>query len=130
MRNWVIWDGDCGFCAWSIDRLMARDRDHRLTPVTQQNCPNPPLTPELAAQAKTGVLLVDEQGRSWHGADAFLRARLMTKGGWWAAPLLWPPIIWLGRLVYGVVARNRSRISQRFFGGHECGMNYRQPPKI
>jgi predicted DCC family thiol-disulfide oxidoreductase YuxK len=33
-NEWVVlYDGDCGFCRWSLSRLLALDRSRRLRPV-------------------------------------------------------------------------------------------------
>lgn len=122
--NWVIWDGDCGLCAWSIDRLMNLDKRGALTPVTAENCPTPPMTAELQEAAKHGVIFVPASGSVAIGADAVFAALRLTRGRWLSF-LGWPPFIWLGRPVYGLIARNRGRISARFFGGKPCGIAHR-----
>ena len=33
----MLYDADCGFCKWSLDKLLAWDRAHRLTPVAIQS---------------------------------------------------------------------------------------------
>ena len=32
----VLYDGDCGFCRWSLDKILAWDRRQRLRPVAIQ----------------------------------------------------------------------------------------------
>lgn len=130
-RTWLIWDGDCGFCAWTLDWLMARKGSDRVTPVAQQLCPNPPLTPELAARAQSGLLLIEPGKPIKFGADAALQSLAWTQGFWavFAKCFLLPPFIFLARGAYAVIARNRGRISKRFFGGQACGINYRKPPQ-
>jgi predicted DCC family thiol-disulfide oxidoreductase YuxK len=36
-RATVLYDADCGFCKWSLDKLLAWDRAHRLTSVAIQS---------------------------------------------------------------------------------------------
>jgi predicted DCC family thiol-disulfide oxidoreductase YuxK len=33
----VLYDSDCGFCKWSLDKILAWDRDDRLRPVAIQS---------------------------------------------------------------------------------------------
>src|SRR3954470_18597038 len=33
----VLYDRDCGFCKWSLDKILAWDRRHRLRPVAIQS---------------------------------------------------------------------------------------------
>jgi predicted DCC family thiol-disulfide oxidoreductase YuxK len=33
----VLYDSDCGFCKWSLDKVLAWDRDDRLRPVAIQS---------------------------------------------------------------------------------------------
>jgi predicted DCC family thiol-disulfide oxidoreductase YuxK len=33
----VLYDRDCGFCKWALDKLLAWDRRHRLRPVAIQS---------------------------------------------------------------------------------------------
>ena len=33
----VLYDEDCGFCKWSLDKILAWDRAHRLRPVPIQS---------------------------------------------------------------------------------------------
>jgi predicted DCC family thiol-disulfide oxidoreductase YuxK len=56
--RWVVlYDSDCGFCRWSLGRLLALDRRHALRPV------------ELGSQ-EADTLLADmppgERAASWH----------------------------------------------------------------
>jgi predicted DCC family thiol-disulfide oxidoreductase YuxK len=36
-RLTVLYDRDCGFCKWSLDKILAWDRRHRLRPVAIQS---------------------------------------------------------------------------------------------
>ncbi len=33
----VLYDGDCGFCKWALDKILAWDRNRRLRPVAIQS---------------------------------------------------------------------------------------------
>jgi predicted DCC family thiol-disulfide oxidoreductase YuxK len=53
----VLYDADCGFCRWSLDKLLAWDRAHRLTPVAIQS-------PE--GQAMLAAVPEERRLDSWH----------------------------------------------------------------
>ena len=36
-RATLIYDGDCGFCRWSTDRILRQDRRGRIRPITLQD---------------------------------------------------------------------------------------------
>lgn len=36
-RLTILYDRDCGFCKWSLDKILAWDRHRRLTPVAIQS---------------------------------------------------------------------------------------------
>jgi predicted DCC family thiol-disulfide oxidoreductase YuxK len=36
-RDVVLYDGECGFCKWSLDKILAWDRARRLRPVPIQS---------------------------------------------------------------------------------------------
>jgi predicted DCC family thiol-disulfide oxidoreductase YuxK len=53
----VLYDSDCGFCKWALDKILAWDRRHRLRPVAIQS--------EEGGRLLAGI----EPGRrldSWH----------------------------------------------------------------
>ena len=108
----VLYDEDCGFCKWSLNRLLAWDRHRRLRP--------------LAIQSEEGQELlrdVPEAERldSWH---LVLPGGEVHSAGAAAAPLmdvlpLGRPFAWLFRRFpkttergYRWVAGNRNRIAR------------------
>jgi predicted DCC family thiol-disulfide oxidoreductase YuxK len=108
----VLFDEDCGFCRWSLDKILAWDRRGRLRPVAIQS-------------EEGGRLLaaVPERERldSWHLVDP---CGVVRSGGAGAAPLasLLPggrPLAWLFGTFPGVtdrvyrwVAGNRDRLAR------------------
>jgi predicted DCC family thiol-disulfide oxidoreductase YuxK len=56
----VLYDADCGFCKWSLDKILAWDRRHRLRPVPIQSEEGD----RLLAGVDTGKRL-----DSWHLVD-------------------------------------------------------------
>jgi predicted DCC family thiol-disulfide oxidoreductase YuxK len=73
---WILFDRDCGFCRWSLQRLLAWDRRGALKPLALQD-----------AQAASLLASVAEQARmqSWHLVTADGR---VYSAGAAAAPLL------------------------------------------
>ena len=78
----MLYDADCGFCKWSLDKLLAWDRRRRLRPVAIQS----PQGEQLLAG-----MTEDERLASWHlvlpsgevrsgGAAAEPLARLLPGG--------------------------------------------------
>ncbi len=105
----VLYDGDCGFCMWTLNKILAWDRAHRLKSV--------------AIQSEEGELLlagVDPEQRldSWHlvtedgmlysaGAAAAPLALLLPGGRPLAA--LFAAFPRLTDSAYRYVARHRDR---------------------
>jgi predicted DCC family thiol-disulfide oxidoreductase YuxK len=72
----VLYDADCGFCKWSLDKLLAWDRRRRLRPVAIQSA---------EGQALLAAIPEDERLASWHLA---LPTGEIRSGGAAAAPLV------------------------------------------
>lgn len=78
----LLYDADCSFCRWSLDRILAWDRNRRLRPL--------PLQTEEAARLSGGMdehtrmaswHLVSPEGRVWSGGAAVAPlARLLPFG--------------------------------------------------
>lgn len=110
----VIYDGECGFCQRSLNRLRALDLRHRFTYIDFHHSEVIKTRfPELAgADFENAMLTVDPQGRSYRGFFAFRRLI-------WASPVLWlaipvfyfPGASIVGPRVYAWIAANRSRLS-------------------
>lgn len=110
-RTTVLYDADCGFCRWSLAKLLARDAERRLRPLSLQD-------PE--ADRLLGPMEHGRKMRSWHlvtpdgtlrsgGAAVIAVLRLLPGGRFVAAPLAaFAP---LTDLAYRLVAENRFRLS-------------------
>jgi predicted DCC family thiol-disulfide oxidoreductase YuxK len=75
--EWIVfYDSDCGFCRWSLGRVLRADRHRRLRPVQLQS----PEADRLLAD-----LTPEERMRSWHlvGPD----------GRRWSAGYAAPPLL-------------------------------------
>jgi predicted DCC family thiol-disulfide oxidoreductase YuxK len=121
-RHLVLYDEDCGFCRWSLDRLLRWDRRGSLRAA--------PIQSEEGARLLTDL---DERDRlaSWHlitpdgwrysgGAAAGPMARLMPAGA---------PVAFLAETfprstdrLYRWVARNRATLG-RWLGEQACAVD-------
>ena len=75
-KTTVLYDEDCGFCKWSLDKILAWDRSHKLRPV-----------PIQSEEGQRLLASVPEEKRldSWHLVDPSGEVR---SAGAAAAPLL------------------------------------------
>jgi predicted DCC family thiol-disulfide oxidoreductase YuxK len=89
--EWILlYDPDCGFCRWSLGRVLAADRGRRLRPVPLGS----PLADELLAD-----LTEEERMASWH--------LVAPDGRRWSAGYAAPPLLRLlpaGRAPAAVLA--------------------------
>lgn len=118
----LLYDADCGFCRWTAERIMRRDRKKALRAV-----------PIQSAEGKELLGDMDEERRmaTWHlvGEDGVVRS-----GGAAVAPLsrLLPgtkPVAILADLfprntdrLYRLVANNRERLG-RMLGQKACAVD-------
>lgn len=112
----VIYDGDCGFCTRTVNRLRAwlpvpvdaiawQFADLERHGVTE-------------AQCRRAVQWLAPDGRRATGHAAFARWLIAAERGWrpvgWL--LLTPPVSWLAAVGYRLIAANRHRIPSRSGG--------------
>lgn len=109
----LIYDGDCAVCS----RVAGWAGDHLRPGISIVPSATVPDT-ELARlglcreDVDTAVYWVDGNGRTWRGNLAAARL-LQSVGGAWAVLghlLAVPPLRWIGRGVYPVLARVRHRL--------------------
>jgi predicted DCC family thiol-disulfide oxidoreductase YuxK len=120
----VLYDEDCGFCRWALDRLLAWDRRRRLR--------------SIPIQADEGQALLGAAGLptsahldSWHVA---LPSGAVRSAGAAAPPVLEQlpgggPLAALARraprltdCAYRAVARNRTRLARLLRTGEACSV--------
>jgi len=110
----VLYDGGCGFCGWSVRRILGSDRAGRFrfaplgTPIATELLTDRGLDPDPGS-----VVLIDGD-RVRHRSEAVLGiARRL--GGWWHLLRLGAllPLGWRDA-AYGWVARYRGRLSRLF----------------
>ena len=105
----VLYDEDCGFCKWSLNKILAWDRSRRLRPVPIQSEEGERLLADVAPETRLDSWhLVDADGRlDSAGAAVPPLARLLPWGGPLAAVFAaFPAATDRG---YRYVARHRDR---------------------
>lgn len=120
-RHLVLWDGDCGVCGRAIQWLEARDRRRRFDTMPYQQCPSPPMTPELRDACSRALHVISVEGEVLRaGAACLFVLRVL---GWRNAArvLSLPPLLVATELGYRLVAANRRHIS-RLFGWDACAL--------
>jgi predicted DCC family thiol-disulfide oxidoreductase YuxK len=81
-RAVILFDNDCGFCRWSLSRLLAWDRHGRLRPVALQSEQADDLLMGMDRERKMASWhLVAPNGRTYSGGEAVPQlARLLPAG--------------------------------------------------
>jgi predicted DCC family thiol-disulfide oxidoreductase YuxK len=110
--HWVLWDGACDFCAWSIAQLRRRDRQGQFHIVPFQGAP-PELLQRVSPNAlRRGVHVITADGRVLRGGRAVLFIGEQLGYGWLTRPLSLPPMVWAVEGVYWIIARLRGKLSR------------------
>jgi predicted DCC family thiol-disulfide oxidoreductase YuxK len=118
----LLYDSDCGFCRWSVDKVLAWDRGGRLRSMELQ---------DPGADSLLGGMDEDVKMASWHlvtpegrvysaGAAAPPLLRLLPGGKPLAALLSAFPGV--TERAYRAVARNRDRFG-RLVGQSACAVD-------
>ena len=121
-RHAVLYDEGCGFCRWSLDRLLRWDRGGRLRAVPIQSEEGDRLLADLSEEERLASWhLVTPDGRRYSGGAATgPMARLLPAGA---------PVAHLAETfprttdrVYRWVARNRDSLGRRL-GEQACSVD-------
>jgi predicted DCC family thiol-disulfide oxidoreductase YuxK len=113
----VLYDPDCGFCRWSLARLLALDRSERLRPVALGTREADSMLADLTPQERAASWhLVAPDGRRWSaGAAAVPLLRLLPHAAPAAGALAAAP--GLTERAYRWVADHRSWFSRAIPSG-------------
>jgi predicted DCC family thiol-disulfide oxidoreductase YuxK len=113
-RHLLLWDGTCGFCRRIIDWVARHDTRGRFAPLPYQDASESVVGPDVRRASAEALHVITTAGRVLRAG----RASLFVLGeiGWprTARVLARPPFVWAVELGYGLVARNRGRISRWF----------------
>jgi predicted DCC family thiol-disulfide oxidoreductase YuxK len=114
-RDWVLWDGECGFCRRSIAWFQARDHGERFIFVAYQQAPMPPLTPTLYAACAHSVHVIKATGEVLKEGAAVLY--ILEACGYPGLARLGqlPGVFTIVQWTYRLVARNRTFFSRFLF---------------
>ena len=118
----LLYDSDCGFCRWSVDKILAWDRRGTLRPLPLQDPEAESLLPGMdEAERKASWHLVISDGHVYSAADAAAPLLRLLPGGRAPATLLgaFPR---LTDRAYRIVARNRDRFG-RLVGQTACSVD-------
>ncbi len=106
----LIFDGDCGFCTTTANYIVKRSK----TPIVAHAWQMVDVTEYgiLQQQAQKRVYVIDE-GHAFGGHEAFAQLLRLQKN-WLLTAIAWvmvvPPICWLSRIAYALVARYRHKL--------------------
>ena len=118
----LLYDADCGFCRWSLDKILARDRHRRLRPVPLQSAEADTLLPGMDHEKKMASWhLVTPDGTIYSAGDAVAPMMKLIPGG---KPIAAAAIAAPGptRAAYRLVARNRTKLG-RLLGTQKCAVD-------
>jgi predicted DCC family thiol-disulfide oxidoreductase YuxK len=111
-RDWIVWDGACGFCRRAVAWALARDRDGRFLAIPYQDLPPPLLTPGREAACREAVHVRRATGEWLRAGRACLFVLEHVGHPWLARIARMPPFVWAVELGYRIVARNRPFFSR------------------
>lgn len=114
----VLWDGECNFCRRVSYWVQRANRDRSLQTCPYQECPWPPMTPELASACEKAVHVLTADGRTLRAGRAALFILKRCGFGFIARLLRLPPFIWGVEIAYRIVAGHRDFFA-RFLFIHE-----------
>lgn len=110
----VLYDGQCEICQASISWLKTLDRKHRTTAVSIDPATLSSLDPRLKLDECLRQLhVITPDGEILVGWDAVASLAQLSPWTWLIGTLgKWFPFRNVGRLLYGIVARNRYSLSK------------------
>lgn len=117
----LLYDADCGFCRWSVDKVLAWDRKNRLRPVALQDPEAERLLPGIDAETKMASWhLVTAEGRVFSGGAVAPPLLRLLPGG---RPLAAIAAAFPGptERAYRWVSRNRDRFGR--LAGTRCDVD-------
>jgi predicted DCC family thiol-disulfide oxidoreductase YuxK len=121
-RHVVLYDEECGFCRWSLDRLLRWDRHGRLRATPIQSDEGDRLLTDLSEEDRLASwhLVAPDGRRSSGGAAAAPMARLLPAGA--PLALLTETFPRTTDRLYRWVARNRDALGRRL-GEQACSVD-------
>jgi predicted DCC family thiol-disulfide oxidoreductase YuxK len=121
-RASLLYDEDCGFCRWSVERILRWDRRGQLRAVPLQSPEADALLLGMDRRRRMASWhLVEPDGRVTSAGAAGARLLELLPGG---APIAAVARAFPGatEAAYGLVARNRDRLG-RWLGERACAVD-------
>jgi predicted DCC family thiol-disulfide oxidoreductase YuxK len=113
----ILYDRDCGFCRWSLAKILAWDRRRRLRPLALQEPEAKRLLPTMTEEERMASWhLVTPAGERRSGGYAFPALLRRLPGGWPLAALA-ERLPRTSELGYRWVARRRGSLGRLITGG-------------
>jgi len=118
-RIQVVYDGHCGICRASMDRVEQMYGPH-VQRVDFRIVPAQEIHPSLSEERCQAQMFVVIDGQAYGGAEALARLLRLHRVYRFVAWLYFvPPFGWLAERVYRLIARNRFRLSKWFGRGEQ-----------
>ena len=120
----IVYDGECRFCLWSVQRIRKLDRPGLFEYVPRQARGVAERFPALAgSDFNTGLRLIQDGGQVHVGADAVYEIyRRLSPYRFFAWVYRLPVLRQLFRAAYALVARNRHRFGKVRCVSEACGL--------
>jgi len=118
----LLYDSDCGFCRWSLDKILARDRDGRIRPVPLQSPEADVLLKGMDHDRKMASWhLVKPDGTVYSAGAAVAPLMRLLPGAKSAAAIAgaMPPVT---GIAYRLISRNRTRLG-KLIGSQACAVD-------
>lgn len=116
-RPVVLYDRDCGFCRWSLSKLLAWDRRGRLRPVALQDAEADRLLAGMGEEERMGSWHLAEPGGEVRSAGAAFEPLLRELPGGRPLAAIAARAPRLTERAYRFVSGNRTPIGRRLTGG-------------
>jgi predicted DCC family thiol-disulfide oxidoreductase YuxK len=113
----VLYDADCGFCRWAVDKVLAWDRAGKLRPEALQGPQADRLLRGLSEEAKMASWHLVIDGNVYSGGAVAAPLLRLLPGGRPLAPVA-AAFPGLSDRAYRLVARNRDRFGR--LAGARC----------
>ena len=119
-RPTVIYDGTCHFCVDRINNMRKLDSEGALEFLPRNDKQAEERFPHIKdMNFERGMLLIKPDMETFNGADAvFEIASYLPAFRNWVFLYKIPPIKWIARLGYAVIAANRKRLGKICPKGH------------
>jgi predicted DCC family thiol-disulfide oxidoreductase YuxK len=122
----LIYDDDCGFCRWSVARIVSWDRRHRMRPVRLRSGEADRLLGDMPAERRAESWhLVTDDGRMRSGGAAVEPLLRLLPGGTPLAAIA-GALPGPTDVAYRAVARHRDRLG-RLLGRDRCAIDPAEP---